>query len=960
MIRRGRLFRGFLLVCLLYSLGWPGRLVAQTPEPTSTAQPGDEAWLDAMMAGMSTADKVGQLFLVTFFGRDAAPRSDLAHLVQVLRVGGVLLAPENGNFVNTATSPRQVSTLTADLQRLAFTESAPVTLTHVVPITVTAPPGEGLPEAATAQPLTVSTVVTLTEQITFAAQGIPLLIAVAQEGDGYPFTTLRGGFTGLPSNMAIGATWDVENAQAVGAIVGQELSAVGVNLLLGPSLDVLKDPRPGQSGDLGTRAFGGDPYWVGKMGQAYIRGVHLGSDDRVATVGKHLPGLGGSDRSLEEEVATVDKTLQDLRLIELPPFFAVTQAEVATDTTDALMTAHIRYRGFQGSIRYVTPPISLHPQGLQEIMAQPELIPWRQQGGLLVSDSLGVPAVRRYYSPELTSFPHRQIALDAFQAGNDLLNLSRFSLDDSWEAQLNNIEDTILFFQNRYNTDENFRVRVDQSVRRILRLKRHICQDFTLEGCAGDATKLDEVGRSRGMVVQIAQEAATLLYPASDELTLRLPRPPRVDENIVIFADAREARDCPLCPPFLLLDPEELRNTILAYYGPEASGQVVPEQIMAFTFAQLRSYLLFGSPDLSRFIGDADWIVFAMLDHDPENYPSSTALKQFLREGVEGLETKKIIVMAYEAPYYLDTTEVSKLTAYFGIYGKAEAFIETSIRALFLDFGPTGKPPVTTVGVGYDLTQQLSPDPDQIIAVVWADQPAPVQGTPPPVELEVGDPLTVRTSVIVDHNGNVVPDGTPVTFQLLYLAERLFRRVDAVTVDGIAEATITLELAGELEITASSEPATDSRPLVVRLLGETAEILTPTPTPTPTSTPTPTPTPTSTPTPTPAPDPVPLPRVEWIDLGLALLGIVASAGVVALSGRAVQLHRHAASKLVQLILWSGICGLAGYLFYSLALPGSGFWEGLPPGVRGASIGFLCGLLPLVGVGWWALRPVQWR
>ena len=355
--------------------------------------------------------------------------------------------------------------------------------------------------------------VTYTEVITRPPQGIPLFTAVSQEGDGYPYTSLRGGFTHLPSNMAVGATWNDAHARAFGMIVGGELEAVGVNLLLGPSLDVLSEPRPGQSGDLGTRVFGGDPFWVGRLGQAYIGGVHLGSDWRVATVAKHVPGLGAGDRSLEDEIATVDKSLQDLRLIELPPFFAVTHGDPITDTTDALMTAHIRYRGFQGSIRYVTQPISLNAQGLQEILTQPELVPWREAGGVLVSDSLGVPAVRRHYSPELESFPHRQIALDAFMAGNDLLTLSRFALTDSWEDHVRNVTDTILFFQARYEEDETFRSRVDQSVRRILTLKRRMCPEFSLDGCTGSAEAMTAIGTANGSVAQIAQGRCDLALP---------------------------------------------------------------------------------------------------------------------------------------------------------------------------------------------------------------------------------------------------------------------------------------------------------------------------------------------------------------------------------------------------------------------------------------------------------------
>jgi beta-N-acetylhexosaminidase len=106
--------------------------------------------------------------------------------------------------------------------------------------------------------------------------------------------------------MAIGATWVPDLARQVGFVAGSELSALGINLLLGPSLDVLESPRE-QGGDLGVRSFGGDPFWVGEMGKAYISGVHEGSTGRIAVISKHFPGYGSSDRLPEEEVATVRK-----------------------------------------------------------------------------------------------------------------------------------------------------------------------------------------------------------------------------------------------------------------------------------------------------------------------------------------------------------------------------------------------------------------------------------------------------------------------------------------------------------------------------------------------------------------------------------------------------------------------------------------------------------------------------
>ena len=183
--------------------------------------------------------------------------------------------------------------------------------------------------------------------------------------------------------MAVGATWETAKAEAIGQMVGEELAAMGINMLLGPNLDVLNDPRPTGRGDIGIRVFGGDPYWVGRMGRAYIRGVHQGSGGKTATVAKHFPGHGGSDRLPDNEVATVDKSLQELRRIELPPFFEATRADEndPQGVTNALMSSHIRYRGFQGDIRQFTAPISFDAEGMATLSRLPEIAAWREAGG---------------------------------------------------------------------------------------------------------------------------------------------------------------------------------------------------------------------------------------------------------------------------------------------------------------------------------------------------------------------------------------------------------------------------------------------------------------------------------------------------------------------------------------------------------------------------------------------------
>jgi beta-N-acetylhexosaminidase len=925
--------------------------------PSASAQEDQPAFdpaIEQLLDQMTPEEKVGQLFLVTFVGDDVLPASDVARLIQQHRVGGVVLSPASGNFANGDDAPQQLATLANTLQTLAFT--APLTSTLAPTATTSYTP-------------------------------IPLFIALNQEGDGYPFSNLRTGLTPLPNEMAIGATWNPTYAQQVGQIVGQELSAVGINMLLGPSLDVLDRPRPTLRGALGTRTFGGDPYWVGRMAQAYIKGVHTGSEGRLLTVANHFPGLGGTDRNPYEELPTIQKSLDTLRSIELVPFFAATSLDPDNPmvATDALMTSHVRYRGFQGNIRQLTRPISCDAQNLPAILSLPEFAPWREAGGLLVSDALGVPAIRKFYDPTLQSFPAKRIAQECFLAGNDLLYLSHFDLSDDWENQLANIEATITFFRDKYNSDPAFQLRVDESVARILGRKRALYGDFSLEGAQVSVGRVPElVGQQGTAVSQVAQEAATLIYPGLDELSDRLPSPPLSGDQILIITDDRQGQDCADCAPFYFIHPTVLESLILTLYGPEATGQISADQVNSLTFSQLKYVLLgegggaqeggqpaqvdetgptgdTGEPTpvaetaerIDELIRAADWIIFAMLDVNTVDYPQSDALKLFLRQRSDSLQGKKLVVLAFSAPYYLDTTEVSKLTAYYGLYSKSPAFLNAAVRLLFQEFQPRGASPVDVDAIGYQMIEVTRPDPNQVINIdvvtsegvpasstptpVSSPAPAP-QGTPIPIQLDlqVGDVLTLRTGKILDRNGRSVPDGTPVEFRMLDTVLALEApRLSATTVDGVATANFKLDRSGTWEITATSDTAQRSVRLILTIpekgpveVGFDRPTPTPTatPSPTPTITPTPTPTetpvpPTATPTSTATPTPTSLPAalgktVDAMGLFLSLISLSVIGGVLLAlpTGNPIALEER-----LRLPLTAVVSGLIGYVVFAVGL-----------------------------------------
>jgi len=168
---------------------------------------------------------------------------------------------------------------------------------------------------------------------------------------------------------------------------------------------------------------------------------------------------------------------------------------------------------------------------------------------------------------------------------------------------------------------------------------------------------------------------------------------------------------------------------------------------------------------MEALIQDAEWIIFALLDLNVEEHPDSNALKEFLRLRSNSLRGKNLIALAFNAPYFLDTTEVSKLTAYYGIYSKVEPYLTASVRALFREYTPIGAPPVTVAGINYNLIEMMEPDPAQIIQVMLADRPVEDEPTEA-IGVNVGDSLDLRTSAVLDRNGHPVPDGTLVEFKL--------------------------------------------------------------------------------------------------------------------------------------------------------------------------------------------------
>ncbi len=874
--RSKRVVHSFLIVFFILSAFW------------RVPQAGAQSSVQGILNAMSPQERVGQLFLMTFRGTSLEPDSKIYDLIVNRHIGGVVLLAGNDNFVAAPDTVASAHQLIGGLQTLeweATNSLSPVESPSVY---------------------------------------VPLLVGISQDGGGAPHDQVLSGLTPVPSLMAIGATWDPSQAEKVGNVVGSELSAIGFNLFLGPSLDVVETPNPSARSDLGAGVFGGDPFWVSKMGGAFIKGLHDGSNQQMLVIAKHFPGRGGSDRQLEEEVATVRKSLEELKQVELFPFFSVATSSDSAGNADGFLVSQVRYQGFQGNIRATTRPVSFDSSALPAILALPEFEAWRANDGLVVSDALGSEAVREFYSQGGENFSLRTVARDAFQAGNDLMYIGNITSDLGTDITYESTVEILDFFTQEYQNDPAFAQRVDAAVSRILAQKARLYGDFSVSNVIPSILGLGFTGESQQVMFDVASQSATLISPDPQELSALLPAPPNPSDRIVFLTDTSTVQQCGACVPRDALAVDALQKVVDRLYGQGGSGQVFSSRMNSFSFREVQLLLDDESEtNIESALDRATWVVISLSDVSDDQLP---LLRRFFSERPNLIRNKNLILFSFTAPYYLDATDISKVTAYYSLYSKQSAFVDVAARLLFQQVAP-GASPVSIPAVGYDLLTALSPNPLQVIplaldvsepALTPAPDPLVIQPTPLPL-FKIGDSIAVRAGPILDTHGRFVPDGTIARFTMTTrdAAGGILQQVDAATMDGIARALFVIDKPGFVEIDVTSEPALVSDVLQFDAsdTGVAVTVVAPTVLVTPAIA-------------TLAPSPVPVndlvtpegyPRIgAWMLVLLALAGGTALTFWAARSLLSVQ-------WAVRFSLCVILGGLASYNYLALGLPGAAGW-----------------------------------
>lgn len=225
--------------------------------------------------------------------------------------------------------------------------------------------------------------------------GIPPFVVIDQEG-GMVTRIFHAGNI-VPGPMAVGATYDPNNAYRVGRILGQEMRALGMNFNYAPAVEEALFRTPS---NISVRTYSDNPFMVAEFCKQFVRGLQ--EQGVIATL-KHFPGYTGVLEDAHLTIPTVTRTRNELEKVELQAF-----QRVIDDGADAVMAGHMLCPALEPERRLSSASRRIITELLKEKMG------FR---GIVSSDCMDMHSMLDFYGPG-------RGAVELFKAGVHMLDIS--------------------------------------------------------------------------------------------------------------------------------------------------------------------------------------------------------------------------------------------------------------------------------------------------------------------------------------------------------------------------------------------------------------------------------------------------------------------------------------------------------------------------------------------------------
>lgn len=222
--------------------------------------------------------------------------------------------------------------------------------------------------------------------------GIPLLVGE----DGIHGHSFWKGATIFPTQLALAASWNPELIEQVGRVTAEEMAPTGIHWTFSPVLCLARDLRWGRIGE----TFGEDPYLIGELGAALIRGYQgkgLSDPTAVLATAKHFAGYSETEGGRDSSEADISR--RRLRSFFFPPFERAVRAGAMT-----FMTGYQSIEGQPSTInRWLLTDVLKNEWGFRGVV----VTDWNNVGRLVIEQK-----VAKTYA---------DAAIMALRAGNDII-----------------------------------------------------------------------------------------------------------------------------------------------------------------------------------------------------------------------------------------------------------------------------------------------------------------------------------------------------------------------------------------------------------------------------------------------------------------------------------------------------------------------------------------------------------
>ena len=267
---------------------------------------------------------------------------------------------------------------------------------------------------------------------------IPLLISANLEA-GLNQTCFEG--TRVGCEMGIAATNDVKYARALGRIIGEEASVLGINWAFAPIIDIdfnFRNPITN------TRTFGANPEIVSDFGRAYIEEVQKYS---IAASIKHFPGDGVDERD-QHLLASVNS----LSVKEWDDTYGMVYRNCIDSGAKTVMVGHIMQPAYSKLLRPGIKDEEIMPSLLAPELLNELLRDKLGFNGLIITDSTTMAGMG-------TVMPREKAVPLVIASGCDMFLFTK------------NLEEDIFFMTQGVKNGVITKERLDDAVTRILALK---------------------------------------------------------------------------------------------------------------------------------------------------------------------------------------------------------------------------------------------------------------------------------------------------------------------------------------------------------------------------------------------------------------------------------------------------------------------------------------------------------